>query len=148
MVNFPANLGLRSMPDRRPCARSAARRCACPERWSAAADYAWSRSRRSFISTGPIVGDPDGTTGPGVPVSTALTNGTLNVLADVNKYSLNWAPYLLPSPNGVIDPADTSLTDANLRFSGPVLRLPAGPLTLSSLVEYREEKAQETFRAS
>lgn len=105
--------------------------------WSAAADYVWSRSNAKDTSTNPAVSfDAD----------TALADGTLNVMRDVNVYRLDWSPYLLPSPNFINGPARNVLKDATLRVSGPLWRLPAGPLTLVSSVERREEVAEDAFQ--
>src|SRR5262249_18020927 len=113
-----------------------------PGSWSAALDYAWSRNTNSLIRTSPVVGDPDGA-GPGVSVDTALANGTLNVLRDLSAFPLTWSPYLLTSPNVRDGSPDTYLNDITLRLSGPLLQLPGGPLTLSGIGEYRNERAAD-----
>ncbi len=119
-----------------------------PRRWSAAADYVWSRSRSSFLSTSPALGDPDGAAGPGIAATAALASGALNVVRDLNAFPLDYTPYLMPSPNFIFGPADTIMQDATLRLSGPVMTLPAGPLTLSAFIERREEEARTMFRDS
>lgn len=115
-----------------------------PREWTVSADLAWNRSRFTQTSTNPILGDPDGA-GPGLPFATDLTNGTLDVLRDLNAFPLDYAPYLFPSPNQFSGPVDTVLLDATLRVSGPVLRLPAGPVTLSALFERREEDLKDVL---
>lgn len=116
-----------------------------PRGWMTEVDYAWSRSRLSVVSTQPEVGDPDGAAGPGVPVTTAWANGTLNIMRDITAFPLDWGPYLLPSPDAFAGPYDTLLETITLRAGGPTVRLPAGPLKLSGLFERRDEDAETGY---
>lgn len=113
-----------------------------PGDWTAETDYVWSRSRFSNTSTDPVLGDLDGT-GPDISGSTALNNGALDVMRDLNTFPLDFGPYQLPSPSFIQTPSDVVLNDLNLRLSGPVLTLPGGPLTLSALLEHRKETAEQ-----
>src|SRR5262249_18275030 len=106
-----------------------------PHDWSGAVDYSWNRSRFTSRSNQALVGDPDGT-GPAVNVNTALANGTLDVVRDLNAAPLNWSSYLLPTPNVLVGPNDSVLRDATLRLSGPLLSVPAGPVTLAGSLEH------------
>jgi iron complex outermembrane recepter protein len=115
-----------------------------PKDWMTEADYTWSRSRLSVVSTQPEVGDPDGA-GPGISVTTAWTNGTLDVMRDVSAFPLNWGPYLLGSPDAFAGPYDTILETVTLRAGGPIVRLPSGPLKLSGSFERRDEDAKTGF---
>lgn len=115
-----------------------------PKDWMTEADYTWSRSRLTVVGTQPEVGDPDGT-GPGIPVATAWSNGTLDVMRDARAFPLDWSPYLLPSPNAFAGPYDTVLETITLRAGGPTVRLPAGPLKLSALFEQRQEEAKTGY---
>jgi outer membrane receptor protein involved in Fe transport len=99
-----------------------------PKNWHAEADYTWSRTR--FYSSSP------GSLATSLATS-AVTSGTVNLLRDINAYPVDFTPYILPP--AVISPAHTTLRDATLRTSGPLWMLPAGPVTLSGLVEHRKE---------
>ncbi|MXP41454.1 TonB-dependent receptor [Altererythrobacter soli] len=116
-----------------------------PGNWSASFDYIWARSRsiQTFSNVG--AGDPDGE-GPGLPVTTLLSNGTLDVLRDVNTHPIDYGPYLLPSPTNRLGPADTILNNGAFRISGPLLRLPGGDLTLTGLLEYRDEAQRPSLQ--
>ncbi len=117
-----------------------------PRAWTASLDYVWSRSRHESSTTNPAVGDPDGPAGGGQSVTTAFTNGILDPLRDLNAFPLDYSAYLLPSPNSIYGPADLFLENLGVRLSGPLFELPAGSVTLSSLVEQRTEEADDTFQ--
>lgn len=105
-----------------------------PGDWAAAADLVWSRSTLSAYTTSFVLNSS---------FNTALTAGTVDVLRDLNATPIDYTPYRLPSPNSIVDPTDLEFLDATLRLSGPALTLPAGPLTVTGLVEWREETAPE-----
>jgi len=111
--------------------------------WVANLDYSWSRATHGFVGTQPIVGDPDGS-GPGKSIATALADGTIDVFRDFNAYPQDFSPYLFPEDNYRKHPATTTLNSAGVRVSGPLLRLPGGTATLTTLLEYRDEKLSET----
>jgi len=115
-----------------------------PADWSAGADYVYARSKRGSTSASAQLGDPDGT-GPGISYTTAVSNGTLNVLRDLYTYPLDLGPYLMPDPffSGSYDLTSDEWT---LRGSGPLLKLPAGPLTLSSSAQWRQESIGESVQ--
>lgn len=100
-----------------------------PRSWMMEGDYTWSRYTQQF-SSGAILD-------PALGGNTAVASGTLNVLRDVNAYPLNWSPYLEASMYAT--PFDSTLEDGTVRVSGPLVSLPAGALTLSTLVERRDE---------
>ena len=114
-----------------------------PRSWAGSFDYTWSRSKSFITNTDPIIGDPDGS-GPGQPVSAALSSGTLDVVRDVNAFPLDYSQYLFPSPNfrskNVLD-----LNDVNARLSGPLFRLWGNPISLSLAAEYLHEDKKEAF---
>jgi len=114
-----------------------------PRDWTASADYVWGRSRSSSSQQAAIVGDPDGT-GPALSINAALANGTLDVLRDLNAFPLNYTPYLMADPYSYTGPSDLISRDATLRASGPLWQLPAGALTLSGSVEWRQEKSKDS----
>jgi iron complex outermembrane recepter protein len=115
-----------------------------PRNWTAEADYSWNRTRLFVSGDVTPIGDPDGS-GPGISADTALSNGSLNVLRDLNAFPIDWSPFLLPSPTLVDGPVLTSLNDATFHLSGPVVDLPGGALTLSGLAEWRREASDGLF---
>lgn len=117
-----------------------------PADWTGAVDYTWSRYRRISSAYFPIVGDPDGT-GPGLPVSTALTTGALDVMRDLNAFPLDYSLYLMPRDNAWGD-NQGRLSDAALRLSGPVFELPGGPITVSAVVEHQNEESPSVYQYS
>lgn len=115
-----------------------------PGNWTAASDFNWSRSRHTTVQTRPVIGDPDGA-GPGLSVSTAHNTGVIDVMRDLNVYPIDYSAYLMPTNNSVFGPLDTVMRDATGRVSGPIFRLPGGPLNLSASVAQRKEKALTAF---
>ncbi len=97
-----------------------------PGQWQAETDYTWHRSAQSFSTPGVMT-----TAAP------AIRNGTLDVLRDTNTYPLDIEPYLAPRDSS--SAVRTTLKDTSVRVSGPLGSLPAGQLTLSALLEHREE---------
>lgn len=99
-----------------------------PRGWTTEADYTWSQSRFS-------------SSGPGLDLQfsggTAISSGAADVLRDTAAFPLNLAAF--PVSEIAWLPRHSTLKDASLRFSGPLFSLPAGALTLSALVEHRDE---------
>jgi len=115
-----------------------------PKEWSLVMDYAWSKTRWEII-TGNPVGDPDGS-GPATDAVTAIGNGTLNVLRDVNAYPIDFSPFKLALPNQHLGPQDMTLNDFSLRASGPVFQLPTGPVILSGLADRSMQSAKPYYQ--
>lgn len=109
-----------------------------PAEWSAGGDFVLARSRTDSRLPLSQLGDPDGT-GPGISYTTALSTGVLNVLRDLYAVPLDLGPYLMPTPYSNSSFELTSWEWA-LRGSGPLAKLPAGPLVLSASVQWREER--------
>ena len=99
-----------------------------PHDWSIEADYTWDRSSFAYSnSAGFLTGDE----------GTAIANGALDVLRDVNAFPLNLTPYFSsPLKSSAIK---STLKDATLRLAGPVASLPAGSLMVAALLEHRDE---------
>jgi len=100
-----------------------------PRHWMMEVDYTWSRYRQQYL--------PAAILDPALGGTTAVSNGTLNVLRDTHTYPVDFSPYLASSR--FYGPFDSTLKDASLRVSGPVTSLPAGALTLSTLIERKDE---------
>jgi outer membrane receptor protein involved in Fe transport len=97
-----------------------------PGRWLAEADYTWSQATLRVEEPSMVFG--------AIP---AVMSGALDVLRDPSAYPFDFSPYR--SPRSVNGPHRSTLKDATLRFAGPVMQLPAGPLSAATLLEYREE---------
>jgi iron complex outermembrane receptor protein len=100
---------------------------ALPADWSAGMDYTWAQSRTRF--TGLV-----GTTGT---ERALINNGTLDVLRDTNAFPVDLSPYVVRGWGG---PQTTTMHDVTMRFAGPVYELPGGPITVASLLEYKDEE--------
>jgi outer membrane receptor protein involved in Fe transport len=115
-----------------------------PHEWTGEIDYGWSRSRYSDVGTNSIVD-----VGASIALSTGLPSDdgrpALNALQEGNTFPLDLAPYLLPSPNQFFGPYESILRDTTLRVSGPTLQLPGGALTLSALLEHRDEELEDAL---
>ncbi len=126
-----------------------------PNNWTGELDYSWSRSRSDLTGTyfatdyswllamycgcnpSEALGDPTLTSGP-----------PLDALLDYTTYTdaiADFAPYVLPSPNTFNGPYENKLRNITLRLSGPIVDLPAGALTLSSIISRREERIAAAF---
>ena len=106
-----------------------------PGRWKAEGDFTYHESTRTLS--------------PQVTVNSAafgnaVDNGTVNVLRDLNKFPIDFSPYLLPSQS--ISAARSTLSDTTIRASGPVWALPGGESTLAASLEYRDERIPESTR--
>lgn len=101
-----------------------------PRTWMIEADFNWSRSRFETFSSVPlIVGFPE--------------EGY--ILRDTNAMPIDVASYLDHGRDTMGGPYDNTLRDTTLRFSGPVLQMPAGPLMASGYLARREEDIRSAF---
>lgn len=96
--------------------------------WHAGLDYTWQRWER----------EPSSFPGGLRPeFDAAVVSGSIDPLRDPNVFAIDATELLYP-PNSRSS-VTTSLKEYNLRISGPVMKFPAGDVTLSSLLAYREE---------
>lgn len=104
-----------------------------PNKWAAAFETNWSRSRGEFRQ---LIG------GGGIS-STGLEKIRAAALSDLNAFPVQLGPSdFAPTDNYHGGPFSTILRDTTLRVSGPGWRiLPAGPLNVTALVEHRKEEA-------
>lgn len=107
-----------------------------PRRWAGQAEVGWSKSSLEGKRTSPLL------TFAG---EAALSDGTLDVVRDLNQFPLEYGPYLEPSPNVIDGPAVTILKTASARVGGPIFSLPGGSTTLNMLFERRVETAKDAF---
>ncbi len=104
-----------------------------PRQWTVQAEYSWSRSNSTYDFPRDLF-TADG--------ATALIDGRLNPLSDVNAYPIDFSAYVPGGPGqrefaGAEWPAVQK--NATLRVAGPLLQLPGGPLRLAALLEKRQQ---------
>ncbi|MGQ0835684.1 MAG: TonB-dependent receptor domain-containing protein [Gammaproteobacteria bacterium] len=99
-----------------------------PREWSVGAEYTWNRSRLEFTNT---------SRGLSGAVSGQVASGAIDVLRDTNAFPIDFSSLLAPPSQ--LSPFVATSKDAVLRLAGPVGSVPAGPLTLTGLIEYRED---------
>jgi outer membrane receptor protein involved in Fe transport len=137
IVAFPTpELSLSSVTDDESLQSTAGVIVRLAKNWSLAGEYNWSRVAAEERSTSLFLSQQ---------FSTDLTNGTLDVLRDLNVSPLDYGAYLAASPNIIQGPIDTVLNDIVLRVSGPLFDLPAGPVTVTGLLERRTEEVGKSF---
>lgn len=103
-----------------------------PRSWRSEADYTWSRSRVRYHYSNPTNLIAAGTT--------AVGTGALDVLRDTSVFPVDFGPFLARYQSSTFA---TRMNDISLRASGPLWALPAGPIFVSSLLEWRDERLSE-----
>lgn len=101
--------------------------------WQLVTDYTWNRVRFSSLT-------PNGIT---TAAGTAVNSGEINVMRDTNLFPVDFEAFL--EPPTVTEPTHSVMRDATVRVAGSLVELPAGPLTLTTMVEYRTEKFDWTI---
>lgn len=102
--------------------------------WAVTAEYGWSQARnRATHTSNPL-------TQEGL---SALNDGSFDLLRDLNRFPIDFGPYLASTPDSFFGPFKNSQTIASLRISGSPLRLPGGKLGLTALVEHRQDLAKD-----
>lgn len=72
-----------------------------------------------------------------------VTAGTIDVLRDIRTFPIDLAPYL--GQGAFTSPFRSTMTDFNVRASGPVGQSPGGSLMLSTSAAHREETVADAF---
>ena len=101
-----------------------------PANWTAEADYTWNRAKYENTAT------PLSLT---TAIRTPINTGALNVLRDLGAFAPDLNPYLVNYSDNNVASSTYTIRDAVVRAAGPVFSLPAGPITLTALVEQRKE---------
>lgn len=101
--------------------------------WTAEMDYTYGLVRTDY--TQPV--------GLAASATSAISNGTLDVLRDLRLVSVDFSPYFAPDTR-LDPPPRTRLDNYTLRVAGPVGQLPGGSPTLGILAERREENFAES----
>ena len=116
-----------------------------PRDWRAVVEYNWSRSRYETVSDR----SPPIENAGFLSLLTGLPPGdgrpALNALADTSRNPIDFTPYLLPSPNSFVGPSETTLTEPQIRVSGPLFAMPGGQATLAFSVTDRSEERESLF---
>lgn len=108
-----------------------------PGDWVAGMDYTAGKAEQFFSYAANML-TPAGTA--------ALSNGTLDPLRDTNLFPIDLSPYLNANPSSFAGPTENRFKDVMLRLAGPLFDLPAGPVVLSSLLEYRDSDISDSYR--
>lgn len=103
-----------------------------PWKWTGEMDYTWNRVKFGFQGNGALL----------ATAASAVSNGTINILRDINAYPVDMLPYVatLGTPNG---PFVSTLKDTTLRLAGPVLTLPGGDVQATVSAEHLEDELAE-----
>ena len=109
-----------------------------PNDWLVTADYNWSRARTEEIGTSPGFDNFFG-------INSAIDAGTLDIFRDTATFPLDLSSFAVVSPNSIIGPRDSLLSNFAVRASGPVFDLPAGSVNVSALIETRDEELDEYY---
>jgi len=117
-----------------------------PREWQAGLDYTWGRSPFTSTASARVLGDPDGT-GPGISYNTAVATGVLDVLRDLNARPLDYTTYLMPGEDFHVQEGTMESQSATLRASGPIWRLSAGDIVLSSSFDWLSETKESGLQA-
>jgi len=110
---------------------------ALPADWQTAFDYTWGRMR---VRQGGIAHSATAAS------TAAVLNGVVDVVRDTRAYPIDLMPYLATDP--LEGTYRITFQNMGLRFAGPVLELPGGQVTVSTLFEHREEKFADAMSRS
>ena len=103
-----------------------------PRNWKASLDLTWGRTAHWFSQAQLL----------SAAGTAAFTNGTLDALRDPFAGAPLSATLFSPMAQ-VAKRLHTNLLNPSIRFSGPVISLPAGDISLSTTVDYRAEELDE-----
>ncbi len=108
-----------------------------PRDWTLQGEHSWSRSR-FYYASGSALNNAG---------RTALFTGQIDFTRDPNAFPFDYAGagYLGLVPNFISGPFHTQLEQTSLRIGGPLMRLPAGALSLTAAAQYRDEVSEEGY---
>lgn len=109
-----------------------------PAKWMSNLDFSYGRTRSTYREHA------------GLPAAftTAAQSGSIDVLRDTLAYPVDMAAYGGSFEGRTLVPARTVTKNAALRASGPTVRLPAGAVGLSGMVEVRDAGISAGSRAA
>src|SRR5262249_43372166 len=99
-----------------------------PFDWNLELDYTFGRSKYSYDRPPPATNGTE---------SSQFLSGAINLIRDTRAYPFDVTPFF--GPRGTLTPMVTNVNDINVRFGGPLGRLPAGVPTMSVLLENYHE---------
>jgi iron complex outermembrane receptor protein len=108
-----------------------------PGKWHAEMDYTWTKVRHEASGVLPVSNGAD---------TAAILTGAVDVLRDTRANPIDLSPFMTPGREELLQ--KVTFQDAALRLAGPVMELPAGPLTVSTLIEHRREAFADTTQVS
>ena len=108
-----------------------------PHAWSLGVDYTWDRMRVDWASAVAFLPS----------LTTDIGNNTLNVVRDTQSFPLDFSNYYT-RPQGLLSPQHLVARNATLRLAGPIWSLSGGDIKLSTLLERRDEKIDDTVQFS
>ena len=76
-------------------------------------------------------------------LSADLATGVLDVVRDPNAFPVDFSPYLIPQPT-LTSEIESELSVYSVRVAGPVFELGGGPVTVTGLLERREQIAKDS----
>lgn len=103
-----------------------------PRNWSAGVDYTWHRAENRFLGTQSLMAS----------AANAVNSGALPVLVDLQAFPTDFSSFL--NPRTTNKPFVSTLKNPMARVAGPAISLPAGSITISGMVERREEFFDES----
>ena len=112
-----------------------------PREWAMQGEYGWSRSTTEsvsfagFLKRETILAFRSGDD----------SVGDVDILRDLTRYPLGYSGLVFEQPTVVRGPVVSELKNFSLRFSGPTVALSGGQVTVSALLETREESVDENF---
>lgn len=104
-----------------------------PGEWKLEGGYTWSRARHAYAY------------GPSSLLGTEtalITTGSLDILRDPTP---SFAPFLSTVATDIQPGVTTTFGDATVRTTGPLLQLPAGPITAALMVERQDGRIDDIF---
>jgi iron complex outermembrane receptor protein len=103
--------------------------------WTASAEYSWAMSSSTQTNYTNLLNPT---------VTAAYNNGILNAISDVNRFPLDYTPYLqATSPNSFRGPFRSYQQDMSARIAGPIFSLPGGDITATAIAGYRMERVND-----
>ena len=75
------------------------------------------------------------------------TDPNLNPFRDINRYPIDYAAYMSSTQGPFVTEPKTEQSEGTVRIAGPLWNLPAGPLSITALVNYRAEKSLQFIQS-
>jgi len=106
--------------------------------WVVSGEHQENRAEFFRSLTGSVVNQP--------ALTAAIANGTIDILQDFTRNPQALRPFLLLTPDTVAGPFVNHQRISSVRISGPLFRLPGGPITATALLERRRENTDTAYQ--